>query len=252
MSSLTDNDRRPLSGRVALVTGASRGLGAAITFELARAGATVAVNYQTDGRAAAAVVAAAGAGAWSLQADVRDAEEASTLVDAVSDRAGGLDVVIANAGVWRGGRIDELAPEDWQLVLDTSLGGAFNVIRAAAPALRRSGRGRIVAIGSIIGLIGFPGDSAYATAKAGLVGLVRSLAKELGRDGITVNAVAPGLIDTDMTASLPQTSRERLLSRTCIRRPGQPEEVARAVRFLVCDGDYVTGQVLAVDGGLGL
>jgi 3-oxoacyl-[acyl-carrier protein] reductase len=252
MSADDDSASRPLAGRVALVTGASRGLGAAITIELAAAGATVVVNYRSDADAAAAVVAAAGEGAWSWKADVTRTEEASTLVDAISAHDGRLDVLVANAGVWRGGRVDELAHEDWQLVLDTSLGGAFNVIRAAVPALRRSGHGRIVAISSIIGLIGFPGDSAYATAKAGLVGLVRSLAKELGRDGVTVNAVAPGLIDTDMTASVPAGSREHMLKRACIRRAGQPHEVARAVRFLVCDGDYVTGQVLAVDGGLGL
>lgn len=252
MSSPAPPPSRPLTGRVALVTGASRGLGAAIAIELAAAGAAVAVNYRSDAEAAAAVVAAAGSHAWSVRADVSDADEASGLVDAVLARGARIDVLIANAGVWRGGRVDELAHDDWRLVLDTSLGGAFNVIRAATPALRRSGHGRIVAVGSTIGRIGFQGDSAYASAKAGLVGLVRSLAKELARDGVTVNAVAPGLIDTDMTATLPQSSRERLLRRACIRRPGRPHEVARAVRFLVCDGDFVTGHVLAVDGGLGL
>ncbi len=234
------------------MTGGSRGLGAAITIELAAAGATVAVNYHSDARAAESVVAAAGDGVWSWRADITDADDAKALVDAVRARHHRLDIVIANAGVWRPGRVDELSLEDWRLVLDTSLGGAFHVVRAAVPALRESGRGRVVAISSIIGLMGFPGDTAYATAKAGLVGFVRSLAKELGRDGVTVNAVAPGLIDTGMTASLSQASRARMLRRACIRRPGRAEEVARAVRFLVCEGDYVTGQVLAIDGGLGL
>lgn len=242
---------RPLAGQIALVTGGSRGIGAAIAVELARAGAEVAINYRYNVAAAAAVASAAGS-ASTWQADVTDLEEASELVRAIRERYGGLDVVIANAGVWRAGRIDELAPEDWHLVLDTSLAGAFNVIRGAIPALRQSGRGRIVAISSTVALTGFPGDAAYATAKAGLLGLVRSLAKELGRDGITVNAVAPGLIETDMTASVSHESRQRMLARASIRRPGRPDDVARAVRFLVCDGDYITGQVLAVDGGVGL
>ena len=252
MSSSATRPSQPLAGRVALVTGASRGLGAAIALELASAGAAVAVNYHADARAAEAVVAQAGSAAWTVRADVSDPDDARALVDAVLSRAARIDVVVANAGVWRGGRVEELTDADWRLVRDTSLGGAFNVMRAATPALRRSGHGRIVAVGSTIGRIGFAGDAAYASAKAGLVGLVRSLAKELASDGVTVNAVAPGLIDTDMTAALPERSRERLLQRACIRRPGRAEEVARAVRFLVCDGDFVTGHVLAVDGGLGL
>jgi 3-oxoacyl-[acyl-carrier protein] reductase len=252
MTSSVEQEEPPLAGQVALVTGGSRGIGAAIALELAAAGATVAVNYHSDARAAQTVVANAGSRTWSYKADVSNPEDATALVDAVNQRSGRLDIVIANAGIWRAGRIDDLTPEDWQRVIDVSLNGAFNVIRAAVPPLQRSGHGRIVAISSIIGLIGFPGDAAYATAKAGLFGLVRSLAKELGRHNVTVNAVAPGLIETDMTESLPLASRARMLKRASIRRVGQPDEVARAVRFLVCDGAYITGHVLVVDGGLGL
>jgi 3-oxoacyl-[acyl-carrier protein] reductase len=141
---------------------------------------------------------------------------------------------------------------DWRAVLATSLDGAFNVARAAVPPMRAGGFGRIVAIGSVIGLVGFPGDTAYATAKAGLLGFVRSLSKEVGRDGITVNAVLPGFIETDMTAAVPVASRERMLARTSLRRAGTAEDVAQAVRFLVCEGAYITGQALVVDGGFSL
>ncbi len=134
-------------------------------------------------------------------------------------------------------------------MLDTSLGGAYHVARAVVPGMRERGFGRIVVIGSVIGLVGFAGDSAYATAKAGLLGLTRSLSKELGRDGITVNAVLPGFIETDMTAEVPDRSRERMVSRTALDRPGTPGEVAAGVRFLAAEGSYVTGHTLLIDGG---
>jgi 3-oxoacyl-[acyl-carrier protein] reductase len=165
---------------------------------------------------------------------------------------GRLDILVLNAGVWQGGPIATLPPKAWQIVLDTALNGAFQLVQAALPAMRAQHYGRVVAITSVIGLIGYPGDTAYATAKAGLNGFVRSLAKEVGRDGITVNAVAPGLIRTDMTTAIPQASKQRLLGRCAIRRLGTADDVAGAVEYLVCDGAYVTGQVLVVDGGLSL
>jgi 3-oxoacyl-[acyl-carrier protein] reductase len=242
----------PLSGRVALVTGGSRGLGRAICAELAAAGATLAINYRGDEQAARESAAALGNGAGIWQADISDRLEAAAMVEGVLARHGRLDLLVLNAGVWRGGRIDSLDPDDWDAVIDTSLTGAFNVLRAASGPLAASDAGRVVVLSSAIALVGFAGDSAYGAAKAGLVGLVRSLAKELGADGVTVNAVAPGFIHTDMTAEVPERSRERMLRRTALRRFGDPEDVAKAVRFLAVDGGYVTGQTLTVDGGFSL
>jgi NAD(P)-dependent dehydrogenase (short-subunit alcohol dehydrogenase family) len=242
----------PLDGRIALVTGGSRGIGAAISRELGACGADVAVNYRSDHDAARAVVAELGAGASSWAADVSDREAVEAMVAGVTEHHGGLDVLVVNAGVWRGGPIEQLPPSDWSLVVETSLTGAFYLVRAALPALRERGFGRVVVVSSVIGLIGYAGDSAYASAKAGLFGFVKSVAKECGRDGITVNAVAPGFVETDMTEEVPERARERMLARTSLRRPGRPEEIAGAVRFLACDGSYVTGQTLVVDGGLSL
>ena len=191
-----------------------------------------------------------GASAW--QADVTDPLAVESLVDGVVERHGRLDIVVANAGVWRGGRVEDIDPGAWRHVLDTSLGGAFHVARASVPVMRAAGYGRFVVISSVIGMIGFPGDAAYASAKAGLIGFVRSLAKEVGSDSITVNAVAPGFVETEMTADVSERARAHLLRRAVIARAGRPEEVAKAVRYLVCDGSYTTGQVMVVDGGLGL
>jgi 3-oxoacyl-[acyl-carrier protein] reductase len=242
----------PLAGRVALVTGASRGIGRGIAIELGAAGATVAVNYQTEAESAERVAESIGHGSRAWRADVADPDAAAALVRNVAAAHGGIDVAVLNAGVWRGGRIESLSMADRRTVLATSLDGAFNVARAALPQIRASGLGRIVAIGSVIGLVGFPGDTAYATAKAGLLGFVRALSKETGRAGITVNAVLPGFIETDMTAAVPAASRERMIARTSLGRPGTVEDVAAAVRFLVCEGGYITGQALIVDGGLSL
>lgn len=248
----TANQQLALAGRTALVTGASRGIGAGIAAALAREGARVGVGYREQRAAADAVVERLGGGARAFGADLTDAGQAARMVDEAVATFGGLDVLVLNAGVWRGGRLDELQADDWHLVIDSSLTAAYHVLRRALPALRESDRGRIVVVSSVIGVMGFPGDGAYATAKAGLLGLVRSLAKELGRHGVTVNAVAPGFVATDMTAAVSEKAREQMLSRTQIRRAGSVEDVAAAVRYLVCDGDYVTGQVLVVDGGLSL
>jgi NAD(P)-dependent dehydrogenase (short-subunit alcohol dehydrogenase family) len=242
----------PLTGRVALVTGGSRGIGAAISRELSGAGAEVAVNYLSNAAAAEAVVGELRAGAAPWQADVGDAAAVAAMVDAVAEHHGRLDVLVVNAGVWRGGAVEQLTPEDWSLVLDTSLTGAFNLVRAALPRMREGDYGRVIVVSSVIGLIGYQGDSAYAAAKAGLLGFVKSVAKECGREGITANAIAPGFVETDMTESVPDRARERLLSRTSLRRAGTPEEIAAAARFLACEGSYVTGQTLVVDGGLTL
>jgi NAD(P)-dependent dehydrogenase (short-subunit alcohol dehydrogenase family) len=241
---------KPLAGRVALVTGGSRGIGTAIARDLAAQGATVAISYASNRDAADQVAAEIDGSAW--QADARDAEATQGLVEGVLERHGAIDVLVSNAGVWRGGWIQDISPEDWHTVLDTSLGGAFNVCRAAVPAMRARGFGRIVAVSSFVGLVGFPGDTPYASAKAGLFGFVRALAKEVGRDGITVNAVAPGPIRTDLTAEVSDDSWARMNRRSLLGREGTGEDVAKAVRYLACDGDWVTGHVLVVDGGVSL
>jgi 3-oxoacyl-[acyl-carrier protein] reductase len=238
--------------RVALVTGGTRGIGAAVSRRLAAEGALVAANYRGDAHSAEAILEQLGPEATTWAADVGDTSAAARMVGDVIAHYGRLDVVVANAGVWRGGLVENISPEDWATVLNASLSGAYNVVRAALPTMRAAGYGRIVAVSSVVGLIGWPGDAAYAAAKAGLIGLVKSLAKETGRSGITVNAVAPGFIETDMTAAVPAASREQLLRRVSILRPGAAEEVAAAVRYLVCEGDYVTGHTLVVDGGLRL
>lgn len=240
-----------LTGQVALVTGGSRGLGAGIASGLAARGAEVAIVYRSDAEAAARVLAGMGRGS-SWQADVRDADQMAAVLQGVMGRHGRLDVVVANAGVWRGERVENLAVADWQMVLDASLTGAFNVVRASVHHLRASGAGRIIVISSAVGLIGFAGDAAYASAKAGLIGFVRSISKELGRDGITVNAVAPGFIETDMTRDVSDSARERMLRRTSIQRAGNVDDVVAAVSYLATDAPYVTGQTLVVDGGLSL
>jgi 3-oxoacyl-[acyl-carrier protein] reductase len=241
-----------LTGQVALVTGGGRGIGAAISRRLAQRGAHVAINFRTHERVATAVAADLTPLASVWRADVTNRRQAGSMVAGVLRAHGRLDILVLNAGVWQGGPIATLPAAAWKVVLDTALNGAFQLVQAALPAMRDQEYGRIIAITSVIGLIGYPGDTAYATAKAGLNGFIRSLAKEVGRDGITVNAVAPGLIKTDMTAAIPQVSKQQLLRRCAIRRMGSPDEVAGAVEYLVCDGTYVTGQVIVVDGGLSL
>lgn len=241
-----------LDRRVALVTGGSRGIGAATSRELATHGARVAVNFHRDGQSAQRLVEELGPDHFAWRADVTNLKESEGLVSEVLRRHERLDILIVNAGVWLGGQLEELSSSEWQAVIRTSLDGAYNVTRPALPAMRAAGWGRIVVVSSVIGLVGFPGDTAYATAKAGLFGFVRSLAKEVGRDGVTVNAVAPGFIDTDMTKGVSASSRDRMLSRASLRRPGAPGDVAKAIAYLVRDGDYVTGQTLVVDGGFSL
>jgi 3-oxoacyl-[acyl-carrier protein] reductase len=251
MSTLSDKTT-VLSGYTALVTGGSRGIGAGIAEALDAAGAGVAIGYRSRDAEVELMLRRLRPGATAHRADLTDEAQAHGLVDEVTRRHGGLDMLVLNAGVWRGGRIDQLPAEDWRFVIDGCLTSAYHVTHRAVPWLRRSGRGRLVIVSSVIGLSGFAGDGAYAAAKAGLIGLTRSLARELGRDGVTVNAVAPGYVETEMTQEIPDGSREKLLARTAIRRPGSVEDVASAVRFLLCDGDYVTGHVLVVDGGLTL
>ena len=242
----------PLAGQTALVTGASRGIGRAVALELASAGATVAVNYASSATAAEEVVAqiiATGGSAYALKADVSQEEQVEQLMGTVLERSGSLDVLVNNAGITRDGLLMRMKTEDWQAVLELNLSGVFLCTRAITRTMLKQKRGRIINITSVVGLMGNAGQANYAAAKAGVIGLTRSTARELASRGITVNAVAPGFIATDMTKDL---KADELLNAIPLGRYGQPEEVAGAVRFLAADpaAAYITGQVLQVDGGM--
>ena len=245
-----------LDGRIALITGASRGIGRATALELAAAGAAIGVNYRSDEAGAAAVVGeieAAGGRALALQADVANPEEAAALVARCEDELGELDALVCNAGITRDNLIARITPEDFDAVIATNLGGTFHVCQAAARRMLRRRRGSIVTMSSIVGIHGNAGQTNYSASKAGLVGLTKSLAKEIGSRGVRVNCIAPGYISTELTDVLPEGAREALLGSTPLGRLGEPEDVARCVRFLVSDASgFVTGAVLAVDGGLGM
>jgi len=242
----------PLSGEVALVTGASRGIGRAIALALAEAGATVVVNYASSPEAAAEVVGvieADGGRAWSHRADVAHESEVDAMVQAVLDREGRLEVLVNNAGITRDGLLMRMKTADWQSVIDLNLTGVFLCTRAVSRSMLRARRGRIINIASVVALMGNPGQANYSAAKAGVIGLTRCSAAEFASRGITVNAVAPGFIDSDMTRNL---DKAPILAAIPLGRMGQPEEVAGAVRFLAADpaAAYITGQVLQVDGGM--
>ena len=245
-----------LDGRIALVTGGSRGIGAAISRELGAAGAHVAVNYARDAESAGAVCAAvreAGGEATAIQGDVSTAEGAAALVETVESDVGPIGILVNNAGITRDDLIMRLSEEDWRDVIDTNLSGAFFTCRALSRPMLKRRAGVIVNITSIVGVHGNAGQSNYAASKAGLIGLTKALAKELGGRGIRVNAIAPGYIATELTEALPDQAREAILSNTPLGRLGEPDDVARAVRFLCSDAAaFVTGEVLAVDGGLGI
>ena len=245
---------KDLNGRYALVTGGSRGIGRAICLELAARGAAVAVDYAGNAAAAEETVEACkalGVDAFALQADVADAAACEAMVKETIARFGRLDILVNNAGITRDGLMLTMKEADWDAVLDTNLKGAFHCMKAAYRPMMKQKYGRIVNLSSIVGLRGNAGQANYAASKAGLIGLTKSLAKELAARNVTVNAVAPGFIDTDMTAALPEKAREAMLSTIPMGRLGQAEDVARAVAFFAGEGaGYVTGQVLCVDGGM--
>ena len=243
-----------LEGMAALVTGGSRGIGRAVCLELARQGAAVAVNYAGSIQAAEETVRQCrqlGVEAELFQADVASPAACDALVAAVKERFGRLDILVNNAGISRDGLLMTAKEEDFTKTLDTNLKGAYFCTKAAAKVMLRQKYGRIVSLSSVVGLRGNPGQTAYAASKAGILGLTKAAAKELAGRDITVNAVAPGYIATDMTAALPEKAREAMLTTIPKGRPGTPEEVARAVAFFAQrESAYVTGQVLCVDGGM--
>ena len=239
---------------VALVTGGSRGIGRAICLELARQGASVAVNYAGNEQAALETVEACralGAQAEAFWADVSDPAACEELVKAVKDRFGRLDILVNNAGITRDGLLMTAKAEDFDKVLDTNLKGAYFCMKAASKVMMRQRYGRIVSMSSVVGLRGNAGQTSYAASKAGILGLTKAAAKELATRGVTVNAVAPGFIDTDMTAVLPENAKNAMLSTIPMGHPGAPEDVAKAVAFFARpESAYITGQVLCVDGGM--
>lgn len=239
-----------LEGKVALVTGGSRGIGAAISRELAQAGAKVAVNYRSGNEAAEAI--AAEIGGLAVGANVGDPAEAQALVERVESELGDLDVLVNNAGVTRDTLIARMSDEDWQEVIDTNLRGTFNTCRAVSRKMLRRRAGAIVNLSSVVGVHGNPGQANYAASKAGIIGLTKALARELGSRGVRVNAIAPGYITTELTDVLTEEQTGLILGNTPLGRLGSPEDVATAVRFLCSDeAAFITGDVLLVDGGLG-
>ena len=243
-----------MEGNVALVTGGSRGIGRAVCLELARRGAAVAVNFAGGRQAAEETVKLCrelGAEAEAFQADVSNPAACEELAAAVKNRFGRLDILVNNAGITRDGLLMTAKEEDVSAVLDTNLKGAYFCTKSAAKIMLRQKYGRIVCLSSVVGLRGNPGQTAYAASKAGVIGLVKAAAKELAGRDITVNAVAPGFIETDMTAVLPEKAKAAMLGTIPKGRPGSPKEVARAVAFFAGpECAYITGQVLCVDGGM--
>ncbi|MGB4677802.1 MAG: 3-oxoacyl-[acyl-carrier-protein] reductase [Aggregatilineales bacterium] len=243
-----------LDERIAIVTGASRGIGRAIAEELARRGARVVVNYNSSAAAAEEVVQAIcneGGEAIAVQADVSDMEQAQQLVKATLDAYGGLDILVNNAGTTRDMLLMMMSESDWDDVLRINLKSAYNCSKAALRPMMRKRYGRIINMTSVAGIAGNPGQTNYSASKAGLIGFTKSLAREVGSRNITVNAVAPGFVPTELTASLPEEIREASIQQIPLGRWGTAEEVAFAVAFLASDeASYITGHVLSVDGGM--
>ncbi|MSS72124.1 MAG: 3-oxoacyl-[acyl-carrier-protein] reductase [Candidatus Latescibacteria bacterium] len=245
-------------GRVALVTGASRGLGRAIALRLAREGASIAVNYLEDpegvnrqeAEAVASEVTAGGGKAIPVAANVSDAAQVETMARTIAGALGPVSILVNNAGILRDMTLKRMGEEDWQAVLDVNLTGAFRCVRAVLEGMREAGWGRVVNLSSVVGLTGGLGQTNYAASKAGLIGFTKSLAREVGRRGITANAVAPGFIRTGMLYTIPEEARTKILEQIPLNAWGEPEDVAHAVAFLASEESrYITGQVIGVNGG---
>jgi len=243
-----------LQGKIALVTGASRGIGRSIAISLAEAGADVAVNYAGNEQAAletAEAVRALGRQAITIKADVGNAEQVESMVGQVLEQFGRIDILVNNAGITRDNLLMRMKEEEFDQVINTNLKGVFNCMKAVTRPMMKQRYGRIINISSVVGAVGNPGQANYVAAKAGVIGMTKSAAKELSSRGITVNCVAPGFITTEMTDQLSEEVREQLLKAIPLGRFGAPEDIARVVRFLASDdAAYMTGQTLHVDGGM--
>ena len=242
-----------LDNQVAVVTGAGRGIGRAIAIKFAAAGADVVCVSRTveNAEKVASEVKASGRRAWAVSVDVADSVAVSGAAERILTEAGRVDILVNNAGITRDGLLLRMSDSDWDTVMNTNLKGAFSFTKAFARGFLKQRRGRIINISSIIGLIGNAGQANYAASKAALLGFTKSCARELGSRGITVNAIAPGFIETDMTAALDEKARAALLERIPLNALGQPDDIAEAALYLAGPGGrYVTGQVLTVDGGM--
>ena len=242
---------KPLQGEIALVTGASRGIGAAIAEELAALGATVIGTATSEGGAAAIGERLAGHGGHGRELDVRDGSAVEALVDGVAKEFGAVSILVNNAGITRDQLLMRMKDEDWQAIIDTNLSSVYRTSKAVMRGMMKARKGRIISIASVIGLTGNAGQANYAAAKAGVIAFSKSLAREIGTRGITVNVVAPGFIDTDMTRSLPEESKQAMLGQIALGRLGEAVDIAKAVAFLASpSAAYITGETLNVNGGM--
>ncbi len=245
-----------LQGKVALVTGASRGIGKEIALTLAGYGAKVVVNYNGSEEKAKQVVEeiqAAGGEACAVQCSVADYAACGEMIQGVLDTYGRIDILVNNAGITKDNLVMKISEEDFDAVIDTNLKGTFNTIKHMYRAFLKQKSGRIVNMASVTGILGNPGQANYAASKAGVIGLTKSVARELASRGITVNAVAPGYIDTDMTQAMTDTAKEAVLSKIPLKRVGNTKDIAETVAFLASDkASYITGQVISVDGGMNM
>ena len=244
------------AGKTAVVAGGSRGIGRAVCLELAKGGANVVLCYAGNESAAAETVSACealGAKALSVKCDVADSAQVKKLMDEAIKAFGRIDILVNNAGITRDGLLMMMKEEDFDAVLSANLKGTFLCMKAVSRTMMKQRYGRIVNLSSVVGLRGNAGQVNYAASKAGVIGMTKSLAKELASRGVTVNAVAPGFIDTDMTAAMPEAAKTATLASIPMQRLGAPEDIAKAVAFLASDdAAYITGQVLAVDGGMAM
>lgn len=248
--------KKELSGKVALVTGAGRGIGKAIALKLAEQGATVLVNYKGSGERALEVVSQieeTGGCAEAVCCNVADFEACGRMVEEIIAKYNRVDILVNNAGITRDNLLMRMTEEEYDSVLDTNLKGAFNTMRYLSRFFLKQRSGKIINISSVSGVLGNAGQANYSASKAGLIGLTKSVARELASRGICVNAVAPGFVDTDMTKNMPEKAREAALGTIPMNRMGRPEDIAETVAFLACSGsDYITGQVICVDGGMAI